>query len=150
MKVFVDADACPVKQEIVSVASKYHFEVVFVASYNHLSDKKYGGDWVFVDTGKEAADLYIVNNVRKNNVVVTQDIGLAGLLLKKDVHIVTPRGKQYTEHNIETALQFRYLSAKERRRGKYLKGPKRFTDEDLLNFIMTFEKMLSKLAGDLK
>lgn len=59
-------------------------------------------------------------------------------------------GKQYTEHNIETALQFRYLSAKERRRGKYLKGPKHFTDEDLLNFITTFEKMLSKLAGDLK
>lgn len=96
MRIFVDADVCPVKQEIMSIALKFHFNVHFVASYNHLSDKKYGGDWTFVDTGKEAVDLYIVNHVKKDDVVVTQDIGLAGILLKKGVHVITPRGKQYT------------------------------------------------------
>ncbi|MBU7593617.1 YaiI/YqxD family protein [Metabacillus halosaccharovorans] len=150
MKIFVDADACPVKKEIMLVANKYETDVVFVASYNHTSDKTYGGQWVFVDTGKEAADLYIVNHVSKGDMVISQDIGLAGLLIRKGVCFVTPKGKQYTEENIDTALQFRYLSAIERRSGKFTKGPKKYTDEDTLNFITTFEKILSKHAGDLK
>ncbi|MCM3442091.1 YaiI/YqxD family protein [Metabacillus halosaccharovorans] len=150
MKIFVDADACPVKKEIMLIASKYEMDVVFVASYNHTSDNTYGGQWVFVDTGKEEADLYIVNHVSRGDMVISQDIGLAGLLIRKDVCFITPRGKQYTEENIDTALQFRYLSAIERRSGKFTKGPKKFTDEDTLNFITTFEKILSKHAGDLK
>jgi uncharacterized protein YaiI (UPF0178 family) len=150
MKIYVDADACPVKQEIMNIAGKYNIEVIFVASYNHTSDNTYGGRWIFVDTGKEEADLYIVNHVQKGDLVISQDIGLAGLLLRKDVIVVTPRGKRYTEANIDTALQFRYLSAMERRGGKYTKGPKKFTEEDTLNFITTMEKILSKDAGDLK
>ena len=150
MRIFVDADACPVKNEVMQIANKYKRHVLFVASYNHTSDITYGGQWVFVDTGKEEADLYIVNHVSKGDAVISQDIGLAGLLIPKDVIFITPRGKQYTEENIDTALQFRYLSAKERRSGKYSKGPKKFTDDDTLNFITAFEKILSKHAGDLK
>ncbi|TXC89977.1 YaiI/YqxD family protein [Metabacillus litoralis] len=148
--IYVDADACPVKQEVMDIAGKYKIDVTFVASYNHSSDKTYGGKWVFVDTGKEEADLYIVNHVNKHDIVISQDIGLAGLLLRKNVIVVTPRGKQYTEANIESALQFRYLSAMERRSGKYTKGPKKFTAEDTINFITTIEKILSKVAGDFK
>lgn len=148
MKIFVDADACPVKQEIMDLSTYYHLEVIFVASYNHLSDKTYGGKWVFVDTGKEEADLYIVNHVKKHDLVVTQDIGLAGLLLTKDVIVITPRGKQYTEDNIETALHMRYLSAKERRSGHHSKGPKKQTEEDILNFITILNNILSKHAGN--
>ncbi|WP_226667373.1 YaiI/YqxD family protein [Metabacillus litoralis] len=148
--IYVDADACPVKQEVMELASKYNIDVTFVASYNHTSDRTYGGKWVYVDTGKEEADLYIVNHVKKNDIVISQDIGLAGLLLRKGVIVITPRGKQYTEANIETALQFRYLSAMERRSGKHTKGPKKFTAEDNVNFITTIEKILSKDAGDLK
>jgi uncharacterized protein YaiI (UPF0178 family) len=101
-----------------------------------------------VDTGKEEADLYIVNHVQKNDIVISQDIGLAGLLIRKDVIVVTPRGKRYTDANIDTALQFRYLSAMERRSGKYTKGPKKFTEEDTVNFITALEKILSNDAGD--
>lgn len=134
----------------MDIAGKYSIEVIYVASYNHTSDKMYGGKWVFVDTGKEEADLYIVNHVQNHDIVISQDIGLAGLLLSKGVIVVTPRGKQYSEGNIDTALQFRYLSAMERRSGKYTKGPKKFTEEDRLNFITTMEKILSKDAGDFK
>lgn len=107
-------------------------------------------EWVFVDTGKEEADLYIINHVNKNDIVISQDIGLAGLLIRKDVIFNTSRGKQYTEATIDTALQFRYLSAMERKGGKYTKGPKKFTDEDTLNFITNLEKILSKHAGELE
>ncbi|WP_370875148.1 DUF188 domain-containing protein [Metabacillus malikii] len=103
---------------------------------------------MFVDTGKEAADLYIVNHAKENDLVISQDIGLAGLLLKKGVVFITPRGKQYTELNIANALQFRYLSAKERRSGHFSKGPKKLSEDDILNFITTMKKILSKDAGD--
>ncbi|MGM0874299.1 MAG: YaiI/YqxD family protein [Bacillota bacterium] len=132
----------------MNIAGKHNIEVIFVASYNHTSDKTYGGSWIFVDTGKEEADLYIVNHVQKNDIVISQDIGLAGLLIRKDVIVVTPRGKRYTDANIDTALQFRYLSAMERRSGKYTKGPKKFTEEDTINFITALEKILSKDAGE--
>lgn len=132
----------------MNIARIHEIEVIFVASYNHTSDNTYGGKWVYVDTGKEEADLYIVNHVRKKDIVISQDIGLAGLLIRKDVTIVTPRGKLYTETNIDTALQFRYLSAMERRSGKYTKGPKKFTERDTLNFITAMENILSKDAGD--
>jgi uncharacterized protein len=139
----------------MNIAGVHNIEVIFVASYNHTTDKTYGGrwvfvdtGWVFVDTGKEEADLYIVNHVQKKDIVITQDIGLAGLLLSKDVIVVTPRGKHYTEANVDTALQFRYLSAMERRGGKHSKGPKKFTEEDTLHFITTMKKILSKDAGE--
>ena len=56
MKVFVDADSCPVKQEIVNLVEYYHLEVIFVASYTHMK-KHIGGKWKYVDTGKEEADF---------------------------------------------------------------------------------------------
>ncbi|WP_241156689.1 YaiI/YqxD family protein [Bacillus sp. FJAT-42376] len=147
MKILVDADACPVKEEIVSIGDSHGLETVFVASYNHMTSNDLGKKWVYVDTDKESADLYIVNRVKSGDVVISQDIGLAGLLLKKNVIVLTPRGKHYTEYNIETALQFRYLSAKGRREGIHSKGPKPFLEEDRKNFKDALEKILSNIAG---
>ncbi|MBD1382117.1 YaiI/YqxD family protein [Metabacillus arenae] len=148
MKIFVDADACPVKDEIVKCAQDFQLKVTFVASYNHKTSRDQAEHWVYVDAGKEAADLYIVNHVSSGDFVISQDIGLAGLLLQKQVNVITPRGKVYNEENIDTALQFRYLSAQERRSGNYLKGPKPYTKEDRLHFLSAFKKILSKNAGD--
>lgn len=88
------------------IANKYETDIVFVASYNHTSDKTYGGQWIFVDTGKEEADQYIVNHVSRGDMVISQDIGLAGLLIRKGVCFITPRGKQYTEGNIVQLFSF--------------------------------------------
>ncbi|MRX71295.1 YaiI/YqxD family protein [Bacillus lacus] len=147
MKIFVDADACPVKEEILQAAGEHHLPVIFVASYNHLANPSLGGEWVYVDTGREAADLYIANHTSSGDLVVTQDIGLAGLLLRKNVTIITPRGKQYTESNIDSALQYRYLAAKERSLGNHSKGPKKLTDKDKMNFITVLKKILSNYEG---
>lgn len=146
-KIYVDADACPVKNEISELANKHGLDLIFVASYNHQTSQTYGGKWVYVDTGKEAADLYIINHAGPSDITVTQDIGLAGLLVKKNVIVLTPKGKQYTDTNIETALQFRYLSAMERKSGNYLKGPKKLTEADKHAFTCQLEKILSKHAG---
>jgi uncharacterized protein YaiI (UPF0178 family) len=85
---------------------------------------------------------------KKNDVVVTQDIGLASLLLGKKMIVISPRGRQFLEENIDLALNMRYISAKERRKGHHSKGPSPFTDEDRRNFTHTLEKILSNLEGE--
>jgi uncharacterized protein len=80
---------------------------------NDLNNMK----WKFVDSTKEAVDLYIVNHVKAYDIVVTQDIGLAARLLLKGAYILSPKGISYEEKSIHTALDMRYLSVKTRRKG---------------------------------
>lgn len=144
----MDADACPVKEEISLISRRYSFGVVFVASHAHRKSEPEAGEWIYVDSSKESADLYIMNHVRPSDVLVTQDIGLASLVLPKHVYALSPRGKAYKEETIATALDYRYLAAKERRKGKYGKGPKAFTQSDRETFSANFENLLSQIAGD--
>lgn len=145
--VFVDADACPVKDEILLVAKHNQIDVIFVASYAHITNKHLKGQWIYVDTNKEEVDLYIMNHINKNDIAITQDIGLASLLLSRGVYVLSPRGKQYLENDIDQALFLRYFSAKQRRAGYYSKGPSSFTNQDRELFIRTFKKILSKFEG---
>ena len=145
--IHVDADACPVKDEILHCASLHEIEVCFVASYKNMMNNP-EGKWVYVDADKEAADLYIVNSVKKGDIVVTADIGLAGTLLPKNVYFLSPTGKEHTEENIFMLLDMRYQSAKLRRQGKHTKGPKAFTKEDRACFTNKLMKTLSNFAGN--
>ncbi len=120
---------------------------MFVASQAHRKSNPEDGIWVYVDASKESADLYIMNHVQKYDIVVTQDIGLASLVLPKHVYALSPRGTIYSEDSIMTSLDFRYLAAKERRKGKYGKGPKPFTTKDRDTFEMNYKEILSKVAG---
>ncbi|MES1046397.1 YaiI/YqxD family protein [Heyndrickxia oleronia] len=141
--IFVDADACPVKSEIIFLAKKYKMLYYFIASYAHQT-KNSDATWIYVDPYKESADLFIMNHVKENDIVITQDIGLASLVLPKKVRAISPRGKEYVEESIATALDFRFLAAKARRQGKYEKGPKAFTKSDRKSFLYTLEEILSK------
>ncbi|MEH6946672.1 YaiI/YqxD family protein [Bacillus sp. JJ634] len=144
--IYVDADACPVKKEILDTASLFKVNVIFVASYKNMMSNP-EGKWVYVDADKEAADLYIVNAVKKGDIVITNDIGLAGTLLPKAVYVLSSKGKEYTEENISMLLDMRYLSAKMRRAGKHTKGPKAFSKEDRIKFAQVLAKILSNLEG---
>ncbi|MDP4164747.1 MAG: DUF188 domain-containing protein [Bacillota bacterium] len=143
----MDADSCPVKEEIVEIASRFDVSVIFVASYNHVKNDENCETWVYVDIGKEAADIYILNHSRKGDIAVTQDIGLASTLLPKGVYVLSPKGILFEEKGIQTALDLRYLSAKARRKGEYGKGPKPFSVHDRERFVNELTKKLSNLAG---
>ncbi|MBM7620296.1 uncharacterized protein YaiI (UPF0178 family) [Bacillus tianshenii] len=145
--ILVDADACPVKEEISSIGHTYQMDVYFVASYSHVVKKEIKGTWVYVDDEKESADLYILNHARNNDVVVTQDQGLASMLVSRNVYVLSPRGKHYKESEMDMMLHMRFLSAKERRKGNYSKGPKAFSQQDRENFVHSFKKTLSNIAG---
>lgn len=148
VNIYVDADACPVKHEIIHLANTYNASATFVASYSHVPNETNGAKWVFVDTYKEAADLYILNLARQGDIVVSQDTGLASMLVNRGVYVLSPRGKLYNDQEMETILHLRYLSAKERRSGKYSKGPKPFSEHDREHFITSLNRILSKLEGE--
>ncbi len=97
-----------------------------------------GGQWVYVDAEKEAAVLYIMNHAKKDDILVTQDTGLASILVNRGVTVLSPRGKEFKEEDMDQILHFCFLSAKERRKGSYSKGPKPFTDEDRQHFTKIF------------
>ncbi|WP_152656023.1 YaiI/YqxD family protein [Oceanobacillus sp. CFH 90083] len=142
MKIYVDADACPVKDIIIAEAGKKSIPVVLVTSISHFSLKAYP-DWVetiYVDTGADAADYRIMKLAAKKDIVVTQDYGLASLALAKGCYVLHHKGFAYTNDNIDQLLQSRYLSAKERRSGKHSKGPKALTEEDRQKFLELFQK----------
>ncbi|MGP9042418.1 DUF188 domain-containing protein [Cytobacillus kochii] len=145
--ILVDADACPVKQEIVELANIHSVAYKFIASYAHMKAEYRTDEWTFVDSSKEAVDLYIQNYSKRGDVVITQDIGLASTLLLNGVHVLSPRGNVYEEGHIHTALDMRYLSAKARRQGVYGKGPKPFKEEDRQRFKKELTKILSKIEG---
>lgn len=130
------------------MAFRFSIKVLFVASYDHHLSKDYTyGVWKYVDSRREAADLFIMNHTVKGDIVITQDIGLASTLLQKGVHVLSPRGILFEEKEIQTALDLRYLNAKARKRGVYGKGPKPFLPEDRSRFIKQLTGILSEHEG---
>lgn len=146
MKVYVDADACPVKKTIISVALECDVPVVLVKSFSHFShdDEHPGVETIYVDTGAEAADYRIMRLAQSGDVIITQDYGLASLGLAKGCTVLHHKGFAYTNRNIDQLLQTRYINAMARKSGKRTKGPKAFSSEDEIKFRDLFSETLRK------
>ncbi|MEC5425542.1 YaiI/YqxD family protein [Virgibacillus sp. C22-A2] len=147
MKIYVDADACPVKSSIISEAKHVDIPVILVSSFSHFSNEEQppGVETIYVDSGAEAADYRIMKLAEKGDIIVTQDYGLASLGLAKGCIVLHHKGFTYTNENIDQLLQTRYLSAMERKSGKRTKGPKPFTEEDRKKFSELFRETLERL-----
>jgi uncharacterized protein len=144
-KIVVDADACPVKAEIVKAAREYGAEVLMVASFDHRLSESDGVHIVQVDRSDQSVDLYIANHIKAKDILVTQDFGLAAIGLAKGAIGLSNRGQTYTDGTIDFLLERRHESARQRRNGKHSKGPKPFTEEDRKNFLQSLTKVLSLL-----
>lgn len=142
--IIVDADACPVKQEIIAAAQLYQYPVMMVASYAHHLEPAHGVQIVQVDSSDQAADLYIANHMQSGDIIITQDFGVAALALGKGALAITFRGQQYTQDNIDYLLASRHARSKERRGGVRTKGPKAMTDQDREIFLHQLTKVLRK------
>jgi len=145
IKIVVDADACPVKDEIVGIGRSFGAEVVMAASYAHRLIRMEGVTVVQVDDSDQSVDLYIANCIAKDNVLVTQDFGLAAIGLAKGAIVLSHRGEEYTDETIGYLLERRHRMAKLRRGGHRGKGPKPFTVEDRTAFQQTLTKVLTRL-----
>lgn len=146
MKIYVDADACPVKDSIIAIAKENHKLVVLVKSFAHYSNKPQpeGVKTIYVDTDTDAADYRIMQLANSEDIIVTQDYGLASLALAKGCTVIHHKGFQYTNENINQLLEARYASAMARKSGKRTKGPKAFTAEDEKKFNERFRSILEK------
>jgi uncharacterized protein YaiI (UPF0178 family) len=145
--VFVDADACPVKEEIITLCELYKTKVTFVASFRNMTDKFSQVKWIWVDPGRDSADIAIMNHIKANDIVITDAIGLSAGCLGKGASVMNSRGGIIDNHNIEMLLDSRHISAVERRAGNRTKGPKKLQKEDKIKFSIVFKKFLSKNAG---
>lgn len=141
-QIIVDADACPVKAEIIEAARLFGVRVLMVASFDHRLEEKPGVDVVQVDRSDQSADLYIANRISRGHILVTQDYGLATIGLAKGAVVLGNRGREYTQETIGFLLESRHEQAKRRRSGHYGKGPKPFTKQDRENFLHTLTKVL--------
>lgn len=143
--IYVDADACPAAiRHFLSakIAKEGQTLVYFVASYNHLLNHSQAGvQTVVVDANREEADLYIVNHAKKGDIAITHDIGLAAILLAKGVHVISFTGQIYSNLTIDEKLFSRHIGKQLRRAGMKTKGPKKFSNQDLVRF----EKSLKKV-----
>ncbi|WP_106495272.1 YaiI/YqxD family protein [Lentibacillus sp. Marseille-P4043] len=146
MKVYVDADACPVKDTIISIAKNNQIPVFLVKSFAHYSNNQepQGVETIYVDTGADSADYRIMKLAQKNDIIVTQDYGLASLGLAKGCIVLHHKGFAYSNENIDQLLQTRYESAMARKGGKRTKGPKAFTAEDEKKFSELFKKVIEQ------
>ncbi len=146
MKIMVDADACPVKELIIGCAKKYSLEVIMVCDVAHMLF--YNEDFVnvvTVDQGADSADLAIANRTLEGDICITQDYGLASLLLAKKATVLHHNGFFYTQENIDRMLFERHLSREMRRQKKSRGGHvRKRTKEDDEKFLQALEKAIQK------
>lgn len=148
MRILVDADACPVVRLVEKIAKRYDIPVVLLCDTNHVLESEYSEIKV-IGAGMDAVDFALVGMCARGDIVVTQDYGVAAMILGKGAYGIHQSGKWYTNENIDQMLMERHLSKKARREsGKHhLKGPAKRTEADDLRFAESFEKLVRKGVG---
>lgn len=143
MIIYIDADACPVKSEIVQIASKLDIPVVMLMDVSHIYEDGYS-QVIIVDQGKDAVDMALVNKAQKGDIIVTQDYGVATMSLAKGAFAINQNGRIYSEENIDRLLFERHIAQKQRRAKE--KGPKhkKRSKNDNSLFLDQFEKLCLK------
>lgn len=143
--IFVDADACPVIKETIAVANKFKLKCTLICDTAHEIYRD-GAETIIVSKGADAVDFVLVNRVQKNDIVVTQDYGLAAMVLAKQGHPIDQNGRLYTEDNIDQLLYARHKAQKIRRSGGRLRGPKKRDKENNIRFQQSLERLCEKLV----
>jgi uncharacterized protein YaiI (UPF0178 family) len=145
MKIFVDADACPVVDIVEDIATKYNIPVTLLCDTNHVLTSDYS-EVIVVGAGVDAVDYKLISICHRGDIVVTQDYGVAAMALGKGAYAIHQSGKWYTDENIDQMLMERHLNKKARRASSrnHIKGPRKRTEEDDQRFAESFEKLLRK------
>ena len=142
MHILVDADACPVKEEVLRVAARHALRVTFVAGTSMRIPDDERVRLEIVDRGFDAADDWIVEHATRGNIVVTADIPLAARCLAIGAHVMGTTGRPFTEDNIGEALATRTLLADLRIAGERTRGPAAFSARDRSRFLQALEQMV--------
>lgn len=146
--IFVDADACPVTREAITIGRKRGRRVVVVANSTQNLERyasKSGVEAIQVSSGRDAADFAVIERLEPGDVVVTQDIGLAAMAIGRGAGALSPRGRIFHLATIDAELAVRHAEAKLRRAGGRHGGPSKFEDEDREHFSEQLERLLTQM-----
>jgi uncharacterized protein YaiI (UPF0178 family) len=144
MQILVDADACPVKDEVVRVAARHGVNVVFVANFGLRPSRDPLIRNVVVPQGADAADDWIVEHIESGDIVVTADIPLAGRALKQGAVVLGPTGRAFSESSIGMALAMRDLHRHLRETGEDRGFNAGFTGKDRSAFLQALDEAVNK------
>ena len=145
MKIYIDADGCPVKEETYKVAVRYQLNVIVVANrtinipLHPLFLQK------VVPSGADEADNWIADNILENDICITTDIPLADRCLKKMAKVIDARGEEFTEDMIGDAMATRELMKHLRELGEVRGGPAPFEKRDRSNFLSALDRVIQSI-----
>ncbi len=142
MEIFVDADACPVKDEVFRVAKRYGFKVFLVSNSSIKIPKDVFAEMVVVKDHFDAADDWIAENINENDIAVSADIPLASRCLKNGARVIDPKGRVLTNETIGDALANRELSVYLREMGNNTCGPPPFGKRDRSRFLQHLDGLI--------
>ena len=145
LRIFVDADACPVKDETYRVAARYRLNVYVVANAPLLVPRAPGITRVVVPAGPDVADDWIVERAGRGAIVVTADVPLAARCVKKGAEVLAPTGKPFSENAIGMALATRNLMEQLRSAGQTTGGPPPFGPRDRSAFLGALDNVVTRL-----
>ncbi|HKM04235.1 MAG TPA: YaiI/YqxD family protein [Lachnospiraceae bacterium] len=143
MKILVDADACPVVKIIEKIAKADDIPVILFCDTNHVLYSDYS-EIIVIGAGADAVDFALVNKCNGQDIIVSQDYGVAAMALGKKAYAIHQSGKWYTNDNIDLMLMERHMAKEARRKGSknHSKGPKKRTEEDDKRFEESFTKLI--------
>ena len=145
LHIYIDADACPVKDETYKVAQRYGLQVTLVAnSFMRIPS----GDWiklVVVDKGLDEADDWIAEQAGKDDIVITGDIPLAARCLDNGARVLGHKGRAFTPDNVTEALATRQLLAQLRDQGVMMGGPPPFEKKDRSLYLQKLDQIVNEI-----
>ena len=148
LHIFVDADACPVKQEVYRVAGRYHLDVTLVAnSWMRVPNEP----WIVLEVvggGFDAADDWIVEHMSPHDIVITADIPLANRCLKEGARVIGTTGKPFTDNNIGLSVATRDLLSELRGAGEITGGPPPLEKRDRSRFLQQLDEVIQSIRRE--
>ncbi|MHA6258289.1 YaiI/YqxD family protein [Sporosarcina sp. CAU 1771] len=145
--ILIDADACPVVDETIRISKQFKFPCILICDTAHEMHRE-GAETVIVSKGADAVDFVLVNRVQKGDIVVTQDYGLAAMVIAKKGYPIDQNGRWYTEDNIDQLLYARHTAQKVRMAGGRLRGPRKRLKENDLKFEKSLLKLCNQIANN--
>ena len=145
LDIFVDADACPVKQEIFRVAKRYGLKVILVSNSWMRTPESSWLKLIIVDKGADVVDDWIVEHAGSDDIVISGDIPLASRCLKNGALVLGNTGRPFTEDNIGDVLSVRNLLHDLREQGMMIGGPRPFAKKDRSRFLQALDEMIVKV-----
>jgi uncharacterized protein YaiI (UPF0178 family) len=143
--VYVDADACPVKQEVYRVAGRHNLKVFVVSNSGVAVPRDPLIERVVVPQGPDAADDWIAERAAPGAIVITNDVPLAARAVKAGAAAIAPTGKEFSESSIGNALAMRNLMDSLRSAGEVTGGPKPFSPRDRSDFLGALDRAVMRL-----